>query len=131
MRRLWLVAMAAFVGLGAVTPGSTVDTQLSSIAGILGVSEQRLDSAAAAEQAVDNTLGGLATTYAELIATVNGYVTDDGVSDDLEKVRQQRLAERIAERAVLKDRSSAAVVFQAALTTHGATKVKAALAGIE
>lgn len=134
MRRLAIVALVVLtvaVALGAVTPGYTVDTQLDSIAGILTVSEKRLDGAAAAEASVDNTLDGLVTTYADLFSTVNGYVTDDGVRDALEIGRQQRLAEYIVSRGTLKARSEAAVAFQAAVVEHGPDVVKAALEAIQ
>ena len=131
MKRLAMVAMVAFavaVGLGAVTPGYTVDTQLDSIAGILTTSSQRLAQAASTVERVDNTLGGMAENYAGLIATVNGYVTDDGVRDALEIGRQERLAEYIAARATMKAESDAAKACFAAIQAHGAAAVKAKIA---
>ena len=130
MKRLAKVAMVAVVvavALGATLPYESVKAQLRDVESLLKVSAGRYDNAAKQVIVADNTLDAMATNYADLIETIDGYAP----SDAAETLAKAELAKFISRRAVLKANTAAAKAAFAAIEAHGAAAVKAKLAELD
>lgn len=124
-RKLALVALVAvaFMVMGAILPYYTVKQQMNDAADLLKASANRYSQASQAVTVADNSLGAMATTYADLAETVGAY----GTADAAEAHAKAELAKLLAERTAIKDKTDAARACFLAIEDHGAAAVKAAV----
>ena len=129
MRKLALVALVAvaIMAMGATIPYYAVKQQMNDAADLLKASANRYSQASQAVVVADNSLGAMATTYADLTETVGAY----GTADAAEAHAKAELAKLLAERTAIKAKTDAAKAAFTAIETHGAAAVKAKLAELD
>lgn len=125
----WLLVVVgvSLLLVGAMLPYYSVKQQLDDAASLLKVSAGRYANASAQVTAADNTLGAMATVYADLVETVGNYGTEDAA----EAHAKAELAKLLAERTTIKAKTDAAKAAFTAIEAHGAAAVKAKLAELD